>query len=246
MTDPIRLVSAAQFTERPAMPHQLAAWNRLQERQTPEVMQEFAELFRAGPKPVKAPLVQPVAAGNGSIELPGFPFFSQLDNGPNGWRQCQTSSIAMCLRYLKVPGITDDLDYLRVVIRHGDTTSQAAHTAALADLGVRARFSQNMSQAQLLGELKGGRPCAIGVLHHGPSSAPSGGGHYVAVYGATSSSAPSGGWRVMDPYGELDVLGGGWAAQGGNSGKGQVYSFRGLNPRWLKPGPSDGWGWLFS
>ena len=241
MTDPIRLGSAATHTERPPLPHQLAAWNWLQEQQKPEAMARFAELYRAGPAVSKVPLVQPTTAGNGSIELPGFPFFSQLDNGPTGWRQCQTSSIAMCLRYLKVAGIKDDLDYLRVVIKHGDTTSQATHKAALAELGVRARFSQSMSQAQLLGELKGGRPCAIGVLHHGPSSAPSGGGHYVAVYGATSD-----GWLVNDPFGELDVINGGWAAQGGNSGKGQRYSFRGLNPRWLNPGPSDGWGWLFS
>ena len=242
MTDPIRFSRAATNTERPPLPHQLAAWNWLQEQQKPETMARFAELYRAGPAVSKPGLPQPTTAGDGSIELPGFPFFSQLDNGPTeGWRQCQTSSIAMCLRYLKVPGIKDDLDYLRVVVKHGDTTVQAAHAAALAELGVRARFSTTMTQSQLLGELKGGRPCAIGVLHHGPSSAPAGGGHYIAVYGATIS-----GWRVMDPYGELNVLNGGWAAQGGTTGKNQIYSFKGLNPRWLNPGPANGWGWLFS
>lgn len=245
MSDPIRLSSAARFTEHPPLPHQLAAWNWLQERQPAEVMTQFAEMFRADPKPTKPGLLEPITAGDGSVELPGFPFFSQLDNGPSGWRQCQTSAIAMCLAYLKVPGIKDDLDYALVVRRHGDTTSQTAHAAALAELGVRARFSTTMTQGQLLGELKGGRPAAIGVLHHGPSSAPTGGGHYIAVYGATYA-AKSAGWRVMDPYGELDVLNGGWVTQGGTSGKGQVYSFRGLNPRWLNPGPANGWGWLFS
>ncbi len=34
--------------------------------------------------------------------LTGFPWFPQLDNGPDGWRQCQSSSIAMCLAYLGV------------------------------------------------------------------------------------------------------------------------------------------------
>ena len=241
MSAPIRLASAARYTEHPPLSHQLAAWNWLQEQQTPETIAQFAELFRADPRPIKPGLLQPVTGSNGSIELPGFPYFSQNDNGPEGWRQCQTSSIAMCLKYLKTPGINDDLDYLRIVQRHGDTTSQAAHAAALAELGVRARFSTTMTQGQLLGELKGGRPCAIGILHHGPSNAATGGGHYVAVYGATTA-----GWRVMDPYGELDVLDGGWVVQGGTSGKGQVYSFRGLNPRWLNPGPSNGWGWLFS
>ena len=241
MTDPIRLASAARFTEHPPLPHQLAAWNWLQERQDPAAMVQFADMFRADPEPTKPGLLQPITTGDGGVELPGFPYFSQLDNGPTGWRQCQTSSIAMCLKYLKVPGIKDDLDYLKVVQRHGDTTVQATHAAALKELGVRARFSANMDTGQLLGELKGGRPCAIGILHHGPSKAATGGGHYIAVYGATST-----GWRVMDPYGELDVVNGGWAAQGGNSGKGKIYSFKAMNPRWLNPGPSDGWGWLFS
>ena len=248
MSDPIRLANAARYTEHPPLTHQLAAWNHLQERiskSDPGAIAEFADTFRADPQPTKPGLLQPVASGDGSIELPNFPFFSQLDNGPLGWRQCQTSSIAMCLKYLKTPGINDDLDYLRIVQKHGDTTSQIAHAAALADLGVRARFSTTMTQGQLLSELKGGRPCAIGVLHHGPCHAATGGGHYVAVYGA-SYAAKGAGWRVNDPYGELDVLDGGWAAQGGTSGKGQIYSFRGLNPRWLNPGPSNGWGWMFS
>lgn len=241
MSSPIRLATAAKFTADPPLSHQLAAWNELQEDLTPAQVQRFADTFRADPQPTKEGLLQPLTAADGSIELPGFPYFSQLDNGKLGFRQCQSSSIAMCLKYLKTPGIRDDLDYLRVVQRHGDTTSQVAHAAALAELGVRARFSTTMTAGQLLGELKGGRPCAIGVLHHGPYTAPTGGGHYIAIFGATVSS-----WRVMDPYGELDVLNGGWVAQGGNIGRNQLYSRRGLNPRWLNPGPVNGWGWLFS
>ncbi len=239
----IRLATAAKFTVDPPLSHQLAAWNQLQERiakSDPGAIVEFEGTFRADPPP-KPGLLPPLTSADGSIELPGFPYFSQNDDGPEGWRHCQSSSIAMCLRYLKVGGIRDDLDYLRLVERHGDTTSQEAHAAALKELGVRARFSTTMTAGQLLGELKGGRPCAIGVLHHGPYQAPTGGGHYIAVYGATVSA-----WRVMDPYGELDVLNGGWTTQGGNSGRNQLYSRRGLNPRWLHPGPANGWGWLFS
>ena len=51
---------------------------------------------------------------------------------------------------------------------------------------------------------------------------------------------------VNDPYGELDLVAGTWARQGGDSGRDQSYSFRNLNPRWLVDGPESGWAWLFS
>lgn len=169
------------------------------------------------------------------------PFFPQQDNGPNGWRQCQTSSIAMCLAYLKITGIRDDLDYLPIVQRHGDTTSQDSHRKALAELGVRARFRQNMTTGDLLAELKAGLPVAIGILHHGPVSKPTGGGHYITAIGFTDAA-----WIVHDPYGELNLVDGGWSSQSLNAGRSQRYSFRNLNPRWLPEGPASGWGWVFS
>ena len=239
MADPIQLVNAARAHK--DLSHQIAAWNQLQERirkNDPEALVEFAEMFRADPplKPEASP-----SPGKVSNPLAGFPFFSQQDNGPQGWRQCQTSSIAMCLRYLKVPGIADDLDYLAIVQRYGDTTSQEAHRQALAKLGVRARFRQDLTAAQVQAEIKAGLPVAGGVLHHGPVSAPSGGGHYVAFYGFTADA-----WIVNDPYGELDLVHGGWASQAPTAGKGQRYSFRNLNPRFMPEGPASGWGWVFS
>jgi hypothetical protein len=147
----------------------------------------------------------------------------------------------MCLAYLQVPGIRDDLDYLKVVQRFGDTTSQAAHQQALASLGVRARFVQNCSAPQLQAEIRSGLPAAIGILHHGPVSAPSGGGHWISVYGFTPFH-----YIVNDPYGELDLVSGGWVRRGGDAGRNQRYSFRNLNPRWLLEGAASGWAWLFS
>lgn len=234
----IRLASAAKAYKE--LSHQLAAWNWLQEQQRPEVLAQFAELYRADP-PVK-PEASP-SPGKVTNPLTGFPFFSQQDNGAQALRTCQTSSIAMCLRYLKVGGIQDDLQYLRVVEQFGDTTSQDAHRQALAKLGVRARFRQNMTAGELQAEIRAGYPVAIGVLHHGPVAYPSGGGHFVAVYGFDSTA---GCWIVNDPYGELDLANGGWASQAPGSGKGRLYSFRNLNPRWLPEGPASGWGWCFS
>lgn len=229
----IRFVSAAKAYKELA--HQAAAWNWLNEQLAGSpVIDQFARLYRADP-PVKEPSPSP---GRPSNPLP-VPFFAQQDNGPAGWRQCQTSSIAMCLAYLKTPGISDDRDYLKVVERYGDTTSQEAHRQALEQLGVRARFRQDLTPTELMAEIKAGYPVAIGILHHGPASAPSGGGHYITVRGFTDTA-----WLVHDPYGELDLVNGGWASQSHTAGKDQSYSFKNLNPRFM-PGGSGGWGWLF-
>lgn len=173
--------------------------------------------------------------------LSNFPWFPQLDNGPEGYRQCQTSSIAMCLAYLKIPGIKDDTDYLKIVNKYGDTTVQASHQQALKELNVRARFRQNMTAGELMAEIKGGLPVAIGILHKGPVSAPNGGGHYITVFGFNNTH-----WIVNDPYGEIDLVNGGFAKTGGASGRNVQYSFKNMNPRWLPEGQSSGWAWIFS
>ena len=237
-TPTIRLDAAALATTSPILPHQQAAWNWLQERLTEPEVGEFAELFRADPAP-KEPLI-PKATN----PLTGFPWFPQLDNGPEGWRQCQSSSLAMCLAYLGVGGIRDDLDYVKVVNRYGDTTSQAAHQQALKALGVQARFVQNCTASQSQAEIKAGLPVCMGILHNGPVTAPTGGGHWIACYGFDATNGGS--WIVNDPFGEINLVAGGWSRIGEGSGRGQRYSYRNLNPRWLVEGPASGWAWLFS
>ncbi len=219
------------------LPHQLAAFSALDQALSPEQRAAFTADWRAKGSPAAAP----APAARPTNPLSNFPFFSQLDNGPNGWRQCQSSAIAMCLAYLGVGNIRDDLDYLKVVRRHGDTTSQAAHQAALKELGVKARFVTSCSASQLQAEIRSGLPAALGYYHHGPVGAPSGGGHWLACYGFTPH-----GWIVNDPYGSCDLVRGGWESKGGTSGKGQRYSYRNFNPRWLAEGAGSGWAWLFS
>jgi hypothetical protein len=229
----IRLVDVAKAYK--GLSHQTAALNWLNEQVPSATLAQFAEMWRADP-PAKEPSPSPRRVTN-PLKVPYFP---QLDNGPTGWRQCQTSSIAMCLAFLGVKGIRDDVDYLRVVQQYGDTTSQDAHRQALAHLGVRARFRQNMTAGDLMAELKAGLPCAIGILHHGPVSA-STGGHYITAIGYEADA-----WIVHDPYGELDLVSGTWVQQGGLSGQSQRYSFRNMNPRWMPEGSGSGWGWCFS
>jgi hypothetical protein len=106
--------------------------------QAPWAREFSKQLTPLKPKPLP---LQP-AAGTVSLTLP---FFDQTNDGPDGWRHCQSSSIAMNLAYLGVAGIKDDLDYLKVVQRHGDTTQQAAHAAALAELKAPGRFMTSCS-----------------------------------------------------------------------------------------------------
>jgi len=218
------------------LPHQLAAFSALDQALTPEQRQAFTADWRAKGSPAAPP-----PAARPTNPLTGFPWFPQLDNGPEGWRQCQTSSIAMCLAYLGVGNIKDDLDYLQVVQRYGDTTSQVSHQLALKALGVRARFVINCSASQAQGEIKAGLPVAMGILHKGHVSRPAGGGHWVAAYGFDARH-----FVVNDPYGELDLVNGTWVRTGGNSGKGLRYSCRNFNPRWQPEGAGSGWAWLFS
>jgi len=218
------------------LPHQLAAFSALDQALTPEQRQAFTADWRAKGSPAAPP-----PAARPTNPLTGFPWFPQLDNGPEGWRQCQTSSIAMCLAYLGVGNIKDDTDYLQVVSRYGDTTSQVSHQLALKALGVRARFVINCSASQAQGEIKAGLPVAMGILHKGHVSRPAGGGHWVAAYGFDARH-----FVVNDPYGELDLVNGTWVRTGGNSGKGLRYSYRNFDPRWQPEGAGSGWAWLFS
>ena len=186
------------------------------------------------------PEQKPYAVDGNLKYLRNFPYFWQQDNGPEGWRQCQTSSIAMCLKYLGTKGINDDVDYLRYVNKHGDTTTRDAQFKALADLDVTATFKTNLDSKDIQNQIEKGKPVAVGILHHGTSDKPRGGGHFIVITGFSNSY-----WLVQDPYGSLDLVNGHWSAQGPASGKNQRYSFANMNPRLFVSGGADGWGWIF-
>ena len=187
----------------------------------------WVEAYRAKPE---------IPEGNNPLDVK---YFWQQDNGPEGWRQCQTSSIAMCLNYLKVPGINDDVDYLKIVQKYGDTTLQSSHAQAMNSLGVKNRFRTDGSKESLIARIQAGFPVPIGILHHGPVSAPSGGGHYIVAHGVFDDYC-----LCSDPYGDLDLVSGTWAATGQQDGNRVHYSWKNLMPRWdLNNGAKDGWYW---
>lgn len=176
----------------------------------------------------------------GPINL-NVPFFDQKDNGPEGWRQCQSSCIAMCLAYLGIGGIKNDVQYVNIVRKYGDTTERQPHYSAMKELGYTgASFSTKLSEAQIKAEINRGKPVAAGALHRGPVSNPTGGGHFVVIRGYNDR-----GWIVNDPYGNMDLVNGGWTSQAIGAGENLVYSYKNFNPRLFVPGPGDCWGWTF-
>ena len=158
------------------------------------------------------PEQKPYAVDGNLKYLRNFPYFWQQDNGPEGWRQCQTSSIAMCLKYLGTKGINDDVDYFRYVNKHGDTTTRDAQFKALADLDVAAAFKTNLDSKDIQNQIKKGKPVAVEYLHHGTSDKPRGDGTFIVITGFSDSY-----WLVQDPYGSLDLVNGHWSAQGPTS-----------------------------
>jgi len=183
--------------------------------------------------------IKPYAVQGDLRYLRNFPYFYQRDNGADGGRQCQTSCLAMCLKYFDVPGINDDLDYLKYVNKHGDTTERFSHHGALKDLNFYAKFSMTVDELDIKKEIDEGRPVVAGVLHHGTVAEPKGNGHFVVISGYGKDY-----WLVQDPFGKLDLVNGTWQETGAVAGKNVHYSFKNINPRIFAEGGASGWCWI--
>ncbi|MFM7264981.1 MAG: glycoside hydrolase family protein [Cyanobium sp.] len=160
------------------------------------------------------------------------PWFDQLamDDG-QGWRDCFSASSAMLAAYWGKEANEDGYNTLRQ--SYGDSTSAEAQLAALRHLGLQAEFRTDGSLQTLKNEIDAGRPVAVGWLHHGPPSAPSGGGHWTVVIGYDDS-----GVIMNDPYGSCDLVNGGYPEN--HNGSHQHYSYANWEPRW-RPEGSGGW-----
>jgi hypothetical protein len=145
------------------------------------------------------------------------------------------------------PGQPDDRYLRRLQQLGGDTTDVAAQIRTLRSLGFEATFRQEMGEALVESELAAGRPVPVGWLHHGSVAAPRGGGHWSLIVGATASH-----WILHDPFGEADMVGGGYASTAIGSGKFVRYTRRNFNRRWMvepwnggyRFAPGRGWALL--
>jgi hypothetical protein len=108
----------------------------------------------------------------------------------------------------------------------------------LRSLGLHPEFRTDGKPETLKAEIDAGRPVAVGWLHHGHVTAPSGGGHWTVVIGYDDR-----GFWMNDPYGSCDLVGGGYpggANPADTLGKRENYSYKNWLPRWM-PAGSAGW-----
>jgi hypothetical protein len=232
---PITLAQLWRFKAAPgAAPHQDAAIAELEAelakgRPYREVMRRSEPWFKTWSQDGRLTDKPHPEAG---VRL-NVPYFSQNDNASGtGWRECFSSSCAMVAAALGL--IQSDDAYNRLRARHGDTTSAGAQIATLRELGLSARLITNANAAWLEQQLRAGRPVAVGWLHKGPVSRPTGGGHWSVVIGFTAD-----GWIHHDPNGEANLVAGGYVNH--TNGKGIIYSRQNWGRRWEADGPRSGW-----
>lgn len=177
------------------------------------------------------------------VMLPVKQYYPQTDSATvHGDRMCFSSTCAMAIKYIMpdaLKGSNADDDYLRTVLKYGDTTSYTAHIKACADYGVKAGFSMKGTKHKLLAELGAGYPVATGILHKGPVDAPRGGGHWMLLVGADAEYG-----IFHDPYGEMDNINGGYVTIG-KGGQAVKYSWRNWLRRWEVEAPGHGWYMTF-
>lgn len=170
-------------------------------------------------------------------------YYLQTDSATrHSHRMCFSSTCAMAVKCLKpeaLKGSNADDDYLKTVLTFGDTTTTQAQIKACAKYGIKASFYSNGTRKLLEQELSKGFPVATGVLHKGPVTNPTGGGHWMLLIG----SEPLVG-VFHDPYGEMDVVNGGYHTVG-YGGKNVSYSWKNWLPRWEVERPGSGWYMTF-
>ena len=188
-------------------------------------------LIDAIPKTKIKPENEPEVS-DGSVLLK-VPYQSQLDNvSGSGYRECFSSSCAMVAMYYGK--IENDDAYNLVRQKYGDSTDAAAQVQALRELGLEAKFVTNGATEDVRRLLEKGQPVPVGWLHKGPSSAPTGGGHWSVIVGYMPDT-----WIVNDPNGEALLSTGGYTDN--KYGHNLEYSYKNFNPRWIVAGEGDGW-----
>lgn len=206
--------------------HQNKALNFLQTKISQEDWQEFLKLWRNSNS----------TSTNKDIILP-VPYFSQRVNRPDYYRICNSVVAYMAIRYF-YPNTKLTLDnYIRIVNKYGDTTSNTVQTLAMNEVGLKSSFLTNFSFHDLNLELEQNRPVSLGILHRGSETSPTGGGHWIICIGVTADKKT---YICHDPWGDINT---GYSNTNGNSVR---ISKSTLQARWQVNGASNGWVHKFS
>ncbi len=206
----------------------------LRRRQAEGQLWQTPVTVSGSPSPSAASSSAPASSPSGVHRLT-VPYFDQLLMADGqGYRECFSASSAMLAAFWGKEPNEDAYDRVRQC--YGDSTSSEAQLQALRSLGLQADFRTDGTVAMLKAEIDAGRPVAVGWLCDGPVSAPSGGGHWCVIIGYDAT-----GFFINDPYGNCDLVEGGYASH--HDGAGLHYSYRNWVPRWR---PQDTGGWLLT
>lgn len=158
-------------------------------------------------------------------------------------RMCFSSSVWMAMAYISkdfVKLFPNDDDYLRSVLKRGDTTQAHAHISALKENGFDCQYSQNGRLEDIVESLEVGLPCCLGILHRGSVYAPTGGGHWLCCGGVNVSRDK---FLMFDPFGS--VLDNPPYSGPIERGNGYWCPKSVLDRRWTVDSESDGWFMTF-
>lgn len=166
----------------------------------------------------------------GSVYVQVRQYYPQGDSGIPRMadRMCMSSTCAMMVKFHRpdaLLGSNADDDYLRTVLKFGDTTDPQAQLKAIEAYGLKGRFTKKGSLKEIYGILAQGRPVGVGWLHYGTSARPLGGGHWTLLIGVDGANT-----RHHDPYGEANMVSGGYTRIG-PFGKDIRYSRKNWEPR---------------
>lgn len=212
------LIDAAQYYK--AEPHQRAAWEALEKRLDESTLKEFQAAYRTAQTPQTTVLLK-------------VPYFAQNDNASGtGYRECFSSSCAMLAAFYGKVKSDDQYNLIRQ--NFGDTTDLGAQLGALTKLGLTPTFRSDGGPEALVKLLDAGQPVAVGWLHKGQVTNPTGGGHWSVVIGYTPTH-----FIFHDPNGEASLVSGGYVNNTG--GKQVAYSRKNWLPRWEVDGKNTGW-----
>jgi len=211
-------------------PHQLAAIKELEESLPQELLDEDAAWVDAW-------------KASGIDQQVYIPYFSQLDNGREGYRECFSSAVAMVAAHFS--RVKTDNEYNKIRDKFGDSTSVEAQIKTLESLGLNAEFRTDGDEEMIEMEIEMGRVVLAGIMHRGdllrgesPMCNGNGCGHWVVVTGYTGKHSSDPGFVINDPKGKLDLVRGGHSNGAGEQVQVRQSEFR---PRWQVDGPGTGW-----
>ena len=122
-------------------------------------------------------------------------YYNQKDNFTQANRTCFSSVSAMLLKFYLPDAIDTDDDYLRTVIKCGDTTEAATQLMALRSYGLNPVFAKNWTLDKLK-ETVCRKPVGIGLLHRSNYLNPTG-GHWVLCHGYDYNTKQ---FLIQDPW----------------------------------------------